>query len=776
MNPKAASPAEGFYVMTPTSVVEATKTGPPDAKKSNASGSLLLHELLSSSLIFDRSWEALSSSVQEELTGRTDNDELLGRLVELELLTEYQSRRIRAGKLFGLILGNYRVVDRLGAGGMGEVFQAQNLYLPRPVAIKVLAHGAARNPRLVRRFFTEMEAVARLNHPNIVNALDAGQLASPDPETPGVYYLVMEYVPGQDLDRRVQGSGPLPVAESCDLINQVASALAEAHKHNLIHRDIKPSNILVTPDGQAKLLDFGLARQFSSNLTIPGTILGTLPFIAPEQARDAGSVDLRADIYALGTTLFWCLTGNVPFPEQDNIFQDLERRLTVPPPSARNLRPEIPVELDAVIARMMAINPDDRYPSAQSVMRALRPFLSTEATDFPDRGEQADKRAVPNLHGEPENSRSHRILIVDDEPDIRMTYRFTLEADGFQCEEAVDGAVALAAMSASAFDLVLADLDMPQMTGLELLHNLRKHPPTPHLKVIMISGRSSADEMSQMLQAGADDYLTKPVSYVQLRARIQSALRLKEAQERSDVLKRKLLAANAELERNLTCRDSDLVHARNAMVMALSKLVENRCGETGAHLFRMQKYCRSLAEAAAGLQAFAGQIDANFMHTLECCVPLHDMGNLALPDHILLNPGKLESEERLSMQSHTVLGANTLQEVAERHGSALGFMEMAIEIARHHHERYDGTGYPDRIEGDAIPLAARIVSVCDVYDALRCRRSYRAAMSHAATLEVITGKSAKAFDPNLLEAFQRCAPAFDRIFKDNPDRGGRVWS
>src|SRR5207247_5696531 len=142
-------------------------------------------------------------------------------------------------------------------------------------------------------------------------------------------------------------------------------------------------------------------------------------------------------------------------------------------------------------------------------------------------------------------------------------------------------------------------------------------------------------------------------------------------------------------------RDSDLVHARNALVLALAKLAEYRDTDTGAHLQRLQIYSRALAEAAAALPGFAELIDGNFIEMLACCAPLHDIGKVGLPDHILLKPGKLDSQEREVMQTHTIIGADTLKEVARQHGFAVVFLQTAIDIARHHHERYDGRGYPD---------------------------------------------------------------------------------
>jgi response regulator RpfG family c-di-GMP phosphodiesterase len=259
------------------------------------------------------------------------------------------------------------------------------------------------------------------------------------------------------------------------------------------------------------------------------------------------------------------------------------------------------------------------------------------------------------------------------------------------------------------------------------------------------------------------------LSGVQLQSRVKAALRLKLAQDRSDLLNQHFLAVNRELEQNLSARDIDLVHARNALVLGLAKLVECRDTETEAHLFRVGRYCRCLGQETASSPAFSTQIDANFIELLDCCAPLHDIGKVGLPDHILLKPGKLDESERIIMQSHTIIGAETLLAVAKRHGSALAFLQMAADIARHHHESYDGQGYPDRLAGSDIPLAARLVTLADVYDALRSRRTYKPALSHPAALQVMTQISAEQFDPSLLQAFQRCAIDFDKIFRECAD-------
>jgi response regulator RpfG family c-di-GMP phosphodiesterase len=285
----------------------------------------------------------------------------------------------------------------------------------------------------------------------------------------------------------------------------------------------------------------------------------------------------------------------------------------------------------------------------------------------------------------------------------------------------------------------------------------------------MVSGRASSDEMAKMLQAGADDYITKPFSLTQLVACVQSELRLKEAQDRADQLNRELLVANQHLHDAVGDRHEEQTRARDALVLALAQCVEYRDGETPQHLLRLQRYTRCLAEEAAKDARFAGQINQDFLDTMHCCVPLHDLGKIRLPDHILLKPDKLTADERIQVQAHTVIGAETLQEVAGQQGTPLAFLHMAIDIARYHHEHYDGTGYPDGLAGAAIPLAARLTGIADVYDALRLRRVYKPALAHEVAMRLIVENSPGQFDPSLVEALQRCGSEFDRILRELPD-------
>jgi putative two-component system response regulator len=246
-------------------------------------------------------------------------------------------------------------------------------------------------------------------------------------------------------------------------------------------------------------------------------------------------------------------------------------------------------------------------------------------------------------------------------------------------------------------------------------------------------------------------------------------LRLKEAQDRFDEATRHLMEVNAELEKSLTARDGDLVHIRNALVLALAKLVQSRDTETAAHLVRLQRYCRALAEEAAAAPAYSRAVTEPFIDLLVSCAPLHDIGKVGLPDHILMKPGKLDAEERLLMQAHTVIGSETLKAVAEEYGASVAFLQMGIDIVRHHHERWDGAGYPDRLAGSAIPLAAQMVGLADVYDALRSRKPWKPALSHSTAVLALAEGSPGQFDPALVQVFQRCAPQFERIFRECPD-------
>jgi response regulator RpfG family c-di-GMP phosphodiesterase len=723
---------------------------------------LLLRELRRTSLILAEDWANLKPEQRDRLLSIGDIPALLDAQVEDGLLTAYQSHRISRGELYGLVLGNYRVLAKLGAGGMGVVYRAEHRLMRRQVAVKVVSVLGETDRESEARFFAELRAVSQLQHPNIVGALDAGEVISNDSFVPTLYYYVMELIPGQSLEELVKSLGPLPVERACDYVCQIADALEQAHQHDLVHRDLKPSNVMVTPEGQSKLLDFGLVRDLRHRVTRPGVPLGTLAYMAPEQARDASAVDRRVDVYGLGSTLFWALTGRAPFESQHSLGRDLLSRLTQAPPDVRAARPALPEALALVVARMMAFDPAERYPTVQAARQALLPFLKP-----PPAPARAD--VFPLIATEP---LGHRILVVDDEADLRRYCKLVLGSDTLQCEEAADGEAALAATRDRPYDLILMDCQMPKRGGIDVARALRQRPPCPNLKIILMSGQTAPDELARLMMMGVDDFLTKPFSKTQLQARVKAALRLKDAQDRGAQLVTYLLRFNKELERTVNARDVDLIQARNAIVLALAKLAEYRDNETGAHLLRLERYCRCVGEEAARHSVYAAEINDSFLDMLVCCAPLHDIGKVGVPDHILHKPGPLDADEKVVMQSHTVIGAETLRAVAQQHGFALPMLHMAAEVARHHHERYDGSGYPDGLTGTDIPLSARIVAIADVYDALRSRRIYKPALPHEQTVEVMLAGFGTQFDPALLETFRRCAPQFEHIFTEWNEESG----
>jgi putative two-component system response regulator len=359
-------------------------------------------------------------------------------------------------------------------------------------------------------------------------------------------------------------------------------------------------------------------------------------------------------------------------------------------------------------------------------------------------------------------------LIIDDEAGIRELCRSLLQREGYQCAHAVDGVKGLEQAQREPYDLILVDIDMPRMSGFEVLERLRRAPFSASLKVFMFSGRATADELANTLWLGADDYMEKPFSPVQILGRVKAALRMKDTQDRADELNKRLSALNNQLENHLHARDRDLLVSRNTLVLGLTELMANRDNETGSHLLRVQGYTHCLAEKAAALALFPEHLSAEYIEVLTCCAPLHDIGKVGIPDHVLLKAGKLTDNERKIMQTHTLIGSDILRKVAASHESHKDFFQVATELTRHHHERFDGQGYPDRLGGDAIPLAARILAIADVYDGLRSCRPYKPSWPHAEVVRWMTEQFGSHFDNRLLPAFHACVSGFEEIFQQTP--------
>ena len=275
----------------------------------------------------------------------------------------------------------YEIVGLIGKGGMGDVYKARHRMMDRTVALKIIKQELTRKPEAVNRFHREVKAAAQLSHPNIVTAYDAEQAGE-------VHFMVMEYVDGVNLAQTVQEPGALPISEACEYIRQAAIGLQHAHERGMVHRDIKPHNLMVTSDGTVKVLDFGLASlapeaisdavtgEARGDLTAAGAIMGTPDFISPEQAEDARQADIRSDIYSLGATLYYLLSGRVPFAE-GSFMHKLKSHAQVEPAPLNSVRDDVPQELVAIASRMMAKDPDERYLTPKEVADALESFLRT---------------------------------------------------------------------------------------------------------------------------------------------------------------------------------------------------------------------------------------------------------------------------------------------------------------------------------------------------------------------------------------------------------------
>ncbi len=531
----------------------------------------LLRELLDLQLLEPGSLRDFLAKPVEKLATLTTRERAGNALAHAGLLTIYQRDRVVSSNTFGLVLGQYRVLDRLGGGTVGVVFLGEHILLRRRVALKVLPVDDTVPEDLIERFRAETRVLASLDHPHVVTAFDAGVLQSPGGGEPSLHYLVLEVVPGGDLEHFMYDHGVQSVTQVCEWGRQAASGLQAAHDHHLIHRDLKPSNLLLTGDRQVKIVDFGLARQLCSSITRPGTLVGSVDFMSPEQSLDPTTVGPAADVYALGATLFWMLTGQLPIPRGQTLAETLKSLATAKPRRARSICQDIPEELDKLLARMLARDPEQR-PSAVEVMNGLTPF----ATEAPV-----------------------------DEPGVGAT----------------------------------------------------------------------------------------PSGVARLRETVR------------------------QLEGSLRAKEETVRKAQGAILFAMAKMAESHDGETESHLRRMQEYVRILAERLKRHPDWQVLCDSGFIRELIRCVPLHDIGKIAVPDVVMDKPGTLEPSEWELIRSHPVVGASLLDALAREHGESLSFLGVAKTVVRHHHERWDGEGYPDRLAGTKIPAAARLVALADVYDA-----------------------------------------------------------
>jgi len=355
------------------------------------------------------------------------------------------------------------------------------------------------------------------------------------------------------------------------------------------------------------------------------------------------------------------------------------------------------------------------------------------------------------------------ILVVDDSPDslelisseLMKYYEVHVATDGMRCLEL--------ARRVRRPDLILLDVMMPGMDGYEVCRRLKANPDTADIPVLFLSGRTAAEDERIGLEIGAEDYLAKPVNPAVMLARVRAHLRLKAA---ADYLRDQ----NSFLEREVARRVRELSVVQDITIYAMATLAETRDNETGNHIRRTQNYVITLATKLAENSKYAVQLPRQDIELLYKSAPLHDIGKIGIPDRILLKPGRLTPEEFEIMKTHAAIGKSSIQAAEQLVGMPDSFLRFAKEIAGSHHEKWDGSGYPEGLAGEAIPLSARLMALADVYDALISKRVYKEAFSHEVARNIIVQGNGTHFDPAVIDAFIALEQDFIDIakrFSDN---------
>lgn len=603
------------------------RSAPPkivDHPKLPASAQQLLGEAIQVGLLNSTEVKQFLARVGERIPQLTSREYTADALVHFGFLTAYQKSCLVSGQTDGLLLGNYRILDRLGGGTVGTVFTAIHPFLDRKVAVKVLMFEGDHRTNTAERFLDEARILARLNHPHVVGILDAG-MAKSEARDESILYTVLELVDGGDVENFVYDQGAQPLPQACEWGRQIALGLRAIHEAGIVHRDLKPGNLLLTASHSIKIADFGLARQPTSTRTPCQALLGTLDFLAPEQLQDPTTVGPPADIYSLGVTLFWMLTGKLPYPEGLGLKELTDFILKSTPHRLKEIRSGLPAELDDLIARMLNINPSHR-PTAAVAAQLLETLAAI--SNNPDRAE------LPGMPSE--------------------------------------------------------------ITRVE--------------------------QLTQLVQ---------------------------------------------QLEQTIITKTVHTAEALAGLLVTLAAMSKKCPGESDGHQRRISAYVLRLARALGKSPRWILLTDPKAQDELAAVAAAHDLGLVELPNSLLEIEAALRtpSDEHL-FQSHPVRGTSMLNALAELHGKGLPFLRNLRAVVRHHHECWDGTGYPDQLRGEHIPLAARIVSIADAYD------QYRAGgQTHVEAMLQLDKFSGLAFDPSLLQQLRSCHHDWDAIFSVIPDTG-----
>ena len=348
------------------------------------------------------------------------------------------------------------------------------------------------------------------------------------------------------------------------------------------------------------------------------------------------------------------------------------------------------------------------------------------------------------------------ILVVDDTPD-NITLLCGLLGDQYKNKVATNGQKALQIAFADPHpDLILLDIMMPGMDGYEVCRQLQANPSTATIPVIFLTAKSQDEDETKGFELGAVDYITKPITPAILMARVQTHLALKQArsflQEQNDILESQVKKRTLQLE-----------GLQDALIISMASLAETRDNETGHHIRRTQYYIHALAKHLASHPKFAETLTPKLIELIYKTAPLHDIGKVGVPDRILLKPGRLNPEEFAEMKRHTLYGRDALDAAAKTLGTEETFLNTAREIAYYHHEKWDGSGYPEGIAKEQIPIAARLMAIVDVYDALISRRPYKEPMTHEQAYSIIREGKGTHFDPDVVDAFEEIQEAVAEI-------------
>jgi len=354
------------------------------------------------------------------------------------------------------------------------------------------------------------------------------------------------------------------------------------------------------------------------------------------------------------------------------------------------------------------------------------------------------------------------ILIVDDAPE-NLSLLSDLLQPYYQVRAANSGLRALrAAATDPQPDLILLDVIMPSMDGYEVITQLKVDPRTANIPVIFVTAMESSEDEEHGLALGAMDYITKPIKPAIVLARIKTHLELKAA---SDWLHDR----NKVLEAEIAQRMEDNLIIQDVTIRALAHLAETRDPETGNHLLRTQSYIQILALQLQNHPRFQHFLTANNIQNMVKSAPLHDIGKVGIPDNILLKPGKLTADEWEVMKTHSYLGFRAIELAEQDAERPLEFLNIAKDISRYHHEKWDGTGYPDGLQGDAIPISARLMALADIFDALVSERAYKAAFPIEKVIETISQGRERFFDPDIVDAFLQRQNDFIAIARRHAD-------